>query len=286
MVHTRPPTIANRQKVEQVKSYFSAVENPHNPLHEAVKDTKGYRLGWASLGWVQHKTQESILASKLADRAQANQGVRKVPKPILASLWVWDSPARKWPAGKTVRGQASHSRKQQTTRPHNVHWWLSHQRPVRVGLHCHCQARCDYQCTIHEDSAAYTVSTSSLTVTHVLRWTALSGDSQSTHATILTEWKSLWQNVKSGMGTQAGMCQWLTSTLENSCGWVYWPGHAGVKENVWADRLAGKAALTLSQVACFSAGLKCWEAWDITCRHKAKDITPLVAWRREGKRKH
>ena len=34
-----------RQKVEQVKAYFSAVENPHNPLHEAVKDTKGCRLG-------------------------------------------------------------------------------------------------------------------------------------------------------------------------------------------------------------------------------------------------
>ena len=30
-----------RQKVEQVKAYFSAIENPHNPLHKAVKDTKG-----------------------------------------------------------------------------------------------------------------------------------------------------------------------------------------------------------------------------------------------------
>ena len=39
-----PPTPA-RQKVEQVKAHFSAVENPHNPLHEAVKDTKGCRLG-------------------------------------------------------------------------------------------------------------------------------------------------------------------------------------------------------------------------------------------------
>ena len=38
--------------------------------------------------------------------------------------------------------QDSQSRKQQTTRPHNVNWWLSHQRPVRVGLHC--RARCDY----------------------------------------------------------------------------------------------------------------------------------------------
>ena len=35
-----------------------------------------------------------------------------------------------------VRHQVSHSRKQQTARPHSVHWWLSHLRPVRVVLHC------------------------------------------------------------------------------------------------------------------------------------------------------
>ena len=34
------PPMQTRQKVEQVKAYFSAIENPHNPLHEAVKDTK------------------------------------------------------------------------------------------------------------------------------------------------------------------------------------------------------------------------------------------------------
>ena len=26
----------------------------------------------------------------------------------------------------------------------------------------------------------------------------------------------------------------------------------------------------------------CWEAWDTTCGHKAKDITPLIAWREEA----
>ena len=39
------PPVQTRQKVEQAKAYFSAVENPYNPLHEAVKDTKGCRLG-------------------------------------------------------------------------------------------------------------------------------------------------------------------------------------------------------------------------------------------------
>ena len=55
---------------------------------------------------------------------------------------------------------------------------------------------------------------------------------------------SLLQKVKNGMGSPTGMCQWSTSTFQNSCGCTYCPGHAGVKGNDRADRLAGKATLT------------------------------------------
>ena len=34
-----------------------------------------------------------------------------------------------------------------------------------------------------------------------------------------------------------------------------------------------------SQVACFSEDLKFWGAWDTAGGHKAKDITPSIAWR-------
>ena len=62
------------------------------------------------------------------------------------------------------------------------------------------------EATIHEDSAAYTVSTSSLTmeleaVTHALRCIASRGDSQTRHAIILTDSMSLPQKVKNGMGS-------------------------------------------------------------------------------------
>ena len=41
-----------------------------------------------------------------------------------------------------------------------------------------------------------------------------------------------------------------------------------------------------SQVACISEDLKCWGAWNTTCRHKAKDITLSIIWMRDaGKRK-
>ena len=119
----------------------------------------------------------NVFTSMPADRAQANQGVGKVPKRIPASLR--DTPARK--LGKAlsrtanrqhgVRDQASHSRKQQTTRPHSAHcvhsvtkdqlgWGFTVKQGATI---------------IHEDSAVYTVSTSSLTmemeaVTGALCW--------------------------------------------------------------------------------------------------------------------
>ena len=103
--------------------------------------------------------------------------------------------------------------------------------------------------TIHEDGAACTVSTSSLTteveaVTHALRWTASRGDSRTTHA-ILTYPMSLLQKVKSGMGNP----DWNVSMVDihlRKLLWVYCPGHAGVKGNNRADTLAGKATLTNS----------------------------------------
>ena len=96
-------------------------------------------------------------------------------------------------------------------------------------------------------SAAYTVSNSSLTmeaegVTHALRWIASRGDSQTTHAIILTDSTSMLQKVKSGMGSP----DWTVSTVDihlRKLLWVYCPGHAGVKGNDGADRLAGKATL-------------------------------------------
>ena len=33
-----------RHKVEQVKAYLNAMQNPKNPLHDAVKEDKGCRL--------------------------------------------------------------------------------------------------------------------------------------------------------------------------------------------------------------------------------------------------
>ena len=97
-----------REKVEQVKTEFTAVENPHNPLHEVVKDTKGCSV---ELG------KSSSIASV------------KVPKPIPASPSPQDTLTRKFEKAllrmasrqNDVRDQAFYSRKQQTSKSPCVH---------------------------------------------------------------------------------------------------------------------------------------------------------------------
>ena len=78
-----------------------------------------------------------------------------------------------WPAGKADSEikLLTQERKRQAAIPHSVHRWLSHQRPDQSGWDF-----TDKQgvTIIHEDNAAYTLSTSSLTmeveaVIHALR---------------------------------------------------------------------------------------------------------------------
>ena len=66
--------------------------------------------------------------------------------------------------------------------------------------------------------------------------------SRTTHAVILTDSMSLLQKVKNGMGKPDWNVSMVNIHLRKL--WVYCPGHAGVKGNDWADRLAGKATLT------------------------------------------
>ena len=85
-----------RQKVEQVKVYFSAVKHPHSPLHKAMKTQGDANWDRASFGWVKPRTQNCKYAS------WQNSSKPRSGKPIPASLW--DTPARK--LGKALRRMA------------------------------------------------------------------------------------------------------------------------------------------------------------------------------------
>ena len=85
------------------------------------------------------------------------------------------------------------------------------------------------------------------------------------------KWKVEWE-------AQAGMCQWLTSTFENSCGYTA----LGMPDWRETTKQIDWQAKQPSQMACFLEDPKCWGAWYTTCGHKAKDITPSIAWKREA----
>ena len=171
------PPMQTRQKVEQVKAYFGAVENPHNPLHEGMQTGRGQALDGSSRGL--------NTASMPADRAEANQGVGKVPKPI--------------PASKILLSENLRNHTRMAGRQNRVIQENSKCKPQDPtgGSVTKDQSGWDFTVkqgatTIHEDNAAYTVSTSSLTmqleaVTHALRWIAPRGDNQTIQAILLTD---------------------------------------------------------------------------------------------------
>ena len=148
--HTRPQ-MQTSQKVEQVKTYFSAVETSTTHSIKPWTTQKNADWDWASLGWARQRYQ---YCKRNSWKKTSKPKIGKGTKPSLASLC--NTPVRK--PGKAlsrmasrqnrVRDEASHSRKQQTARPHR---WFSLQRPVRVGLHC--QVRCHHhpwrQCSLH-----------------------------------------------------------------------------------------------------------------------------------------
>ena len=69
-----PPT-QTRQKMTQVKAYFSAVENPHIPLHDTVKDTEGCRLGRGK-SWMGQAEDSILQMCQLTEHKQTKEWER------------------------------------------------------------------------------------------------------------------------------------------------------------------------------------------------------------------
>ena len=99
------PPMLTRQKVEQVKAYFSAVKNPHNPLHEAVKDTEGCRLGRGK-SWID-QAEDLMLQVRLLTELKQTKEWERYPNRFrrLCETLLSESlgkHCREWPAGKTA----------------------------------------------------------------------------------------------------------------------------------------------------------------------------------------
>ena len=182
--------------------YFSAFENPHNPFHEAVKDTKGCRLG-RGRSWM-GQAEDSILhvchtlqVCQLTELKQTKEWerypnrFRRLYETLLPeNLGKY---CREWPAGKPE--SEIKFLNQENSKPQDLIVYTDD--PVTKDQSGWGLTLKQGATTIHEDSAAYMVSSSSLTMEV----------EAATHAIILTDSMSLLQKVRSGMGSPDGMCR-------------------------------------------------------------------------------
>ena len=110
---------------------------------------------------------------------------------------------------------------QQTASSHSVHWWFSHQRPVRKGLHC--QARCDH-------------------------------DPHHWPQPLVWQWKCKQSHMPSSGLPQvrphmssSSQVKW---TFYKYFLWLHCPGHARLKQiNDQTDSQAGEATVTSALIA-------------------------------------
>ena len=152
-----------RQKMDQVKAYFSAVQNPHNPPHEAVKDTMGCRLGWGRSRT--GPAEDSVLqVCQLTELKQTKEWeryphrCRRFYETLLPENLA--KHCREWPAGKTeseIKLLIQENSKPQdlivytddSVTKDQSGWGFTVKQGATI---------------IHEDSAVYTVSTFTLTM--------------------------------------------------------------------------------------------------------------------------
>ena len=137
------PSMQTRQKVEQVKAYLTSLVSSKIPTTHSTKPWKTQEdadLDGTSLGWIRLRTQYCDYASwpRNGKGTQTNSGISVRH----SCLKTWESTIRK---GQQAKLSDIKLLIQENSKPQDLIVWFSHQRPVRVGLHC--QARwCSLYC--------------------------------------------------------------------------------------------------------------------------------------------
>ena len=116
-------------------------------------------------------------------------------------------------------------------------------------------------------------------VTHALRWftSCRDSDSQTTQFILFTASQLVQKEISGTVSPDRNVS--MVDIQLRILVWTYCPGHAGVKRNDRADRLAGKATLTSGLLLGRSEVLRSLRHY---LRARANDITPSIAWRREA----
>ena len=222
------PSMETRHKVEQVKAYLNAMQNPKNPLHDAVKEEKGCRMarGKSWMGQAQQSIQHVCTLTELKQvRDWEKRPVEFKPycKTLLSENL--GTHCREWPARKN--NAEVQMLVEANSKPHDIVIYTD-------GSVTRDRSGWEFTVkqggrTVNEDIGAHRVTTSSLTmevetITHAIQWLASQRHAQITHAVILTDS--------------------MNSLRLQRLLWIYCPGHAGVSGNERVDRLTSTADIT------------------------------------------
>ena len=197
-------SMETRHKMEQVKAYLSAMQNPKNPLHDAVKEEKVCRLarGKSWMGQAEQSIQHVCSLTELKQVRDWEKRSVSEFKPYYKTLLSENLGmcCSEFPSGKA--NAEVQMLVEVNSKPRDViytngsvtrdrsGWGFTVKQGGRIA---------------HKESGAHRVTTSSLTmeveaVTHAIQWLASQREAQVTHAIILTDSMNLLQNVESGMG--------------------------------------------------------------------------------------
>ena len=239
------PPIQVRQKLAQVKAYLNALENPKNPLHEAVSSQKGNRLQ-RGMSWMAEAEQSIQSVCQLTDLKSTREWEERPNE--FNHLYRTLKPGnlgrhcREWPTGET--NAEIQTIIEEHSKPEDVMIYTDGSVTARRAGWGFTAKR--NGTTIYEARAAYPANTSSLTmeveaVSQALQWVAQQCNTR--QVIILTDSMNLLQKIDSGYGSP----EWhkhMDSINSEQILWIYCPGHAGVQGNERADWLAGRAKVT------------------------------------------
>ena len=116
------PSMETRYKVEQVKVYINAMQNPKNPLRDAVKKEKGCRLARGK-SWMGQAEQSIQHVCSLAEFKQVRDWEKRPPefKPYYKTLLSENlgTHCREWPAEKKANAEVQ-MLVEANSKPHDI----------------------------------------------------------------------------------------------------------------------------------------------------------------------
>ena len=255
------PSMETRHKVEQVKVDLNAMQNPKNAPHGAVKEEKGHRLARGK-SWMGQAEQSIQHVCSLAEHRQVRDwGKRPVEfKPYYKTLLSENlgTHCLEWPARKKTNAEVQ-MLVEANSKPHDIVIYTD-------GSVARSRSGWGFTVkhggrTVHEDSGAHRVTTSTLTievetVTHAIQWLASERDAQITHAIILTDSMNLLQRWSLEWAAPTGTQPCTVFGYKDYCGCTV----LGFPESLGINGQIDWQAQQISHLVCSLAGQRCSKA--------------------------